>query len=611
MNLQSGKKTYRPDIDILRAVAVISVILFHFGYLPNGYLGVDVFFAISGYLITRILYDELIVDSFSLKQFYLRRIRRIIPLMLVVSITTLIVGLVVMLPDDLENLSQSVIATTLFSNNILLWLTSRNYWNLANDFKPLMHTWSLGVEEQFYLLFPFIFLLCTGVRKRFVLPVLTLLALVSILLFLFSANPGAKFYLTQYRFFELAMGGFAAILFKNKKLGIKFQPLWLLIIVAVLFYPFAFAPDLKLLTVVMSSVAFLCFSGTGNENHWLIGNRNRIGIFLGKISFSLYMWHQPVLAFTRYAFSWEINSYQAVLMLLLILVVSILSYYFIEQPFRNQTRVNTKRLLASTGLVAITVVAISLYIYSVNGVIRDVPELDEYRSSTEIKLYRKSEKNIDYNSRIYKMNRAFSSKEKIRILVIGDSFARDWANILLELPGADRIELSYCVSLEEISDGARRLKDASFIFFSELSRRGLDSVQMKYKMDTSKVWNVGTKSFGVHNGLFYNKRYDSNYCNLHTIIHPYFLKKNKEQKNQWGERYIDLIAMVADSNEQMPVFTPQCKFISQDGHHLTIPGAAYFAQLVAKSGMMQYLEKANCRQVTMGRNRNTDSAIVY
>ena len=152
-------KKYRDDIDGLRAIAVIAVILFHIGYLKNGFLGVDIFFVISGYLITNILYTESVEHRFSIVNFYLRRIRRIIPLVLVFCSMSLFLGILVMLPDDLENLAQSIITTILFSNNILLCMTTGNYWEVINEFKPLMHTWSLGIEEQFYALYPFLFLL--------------------------------------------------------------------------------------------------------------------------------------------------------------------------------------------------------------------------------------------------------------------------------------------------------------------------------------------------------------------------------------------------------------------------------------------------------------------
>ena len=131
---------YRTDIDGLRAFAVSAVILFHLGYLPNGYLGVDVFFVISGYLITSIVYGKASRGTFSIADFYRRRIRRILPLMLVVSSVALAVGASYMLPDDLENLGQSVVASNFSANNILMYFTSADYWAVRNDYKPLMHT---------------------------------------------------------------------------------------------------------------------------------------------------------------------------------------------------------------------------------------------------------------------------------------------------------------------------------------------------------------------------------------------------------------------------------------------------------------------------------------
>lgn len=149
----TGKK-YRHDIDGLRAIAVLAVIFFHFGVLPAGYLGVDVFFVISGFLITGIVVNQIDAGKFTILGFYLRRTRRIIPLSLFVGMVALFVGMLCMLPDDLENLSQSVIATNLFGNNVLQAVTTKNYWDVVNEFKPLMHTWSLGVEEQYYLFYP-------------------------------------------------------------------------------------------------------------------------------------------------------------------------------------------------------------------------------------------------------------------------------------------------------------------------------------------------------------------------------------------------------------------------------------------------------------------------
>lgn len=149
-----SSKGFRYDIQGLRAIAVIAVIIFHCGFLPNGYLGVDVFLVISGFLITKIIYADFLEDKYTVAVFYERRFRRIIPLVLLTVTVVLILGLLFMLPDDLENLSQSVIATNFFGNNVLQYLTVGDYWDVWNDYKPLLHTWSLGVEEQFYVIFP-------------------------------------------------------------------------------------------------------------------------------------------------------------------------------------------------------------------------------------------------------------------------------------------------------------------------------------------------------------------------------------------------------------------------------------------------------------------------
>ena len=152
-------------------------------------------------MITGIVYNEVLENKFSVIGFYERRIRRIFPLVLFTIAVAFIIGLLFMLPDDLENLCQSIFASNFSANNILMLITSDDYWAVKNDYKPLMHTWSLGIEEQFYLLYPIIFLFLKGEKKKFILPLLIILTSLSIILFLVSNNTSAKFYLIQYRFF--------------------------------------------------------------------------------------------------------------------------------------------------------------------------------------------------------------------------------------------------------------------------------------------------------------------------------------------------------------------------------------------------------------------------
>jgi peptidoglycan/LPS O-acetylase OafA/YrhL len=577
---QVQTKNYRKDIDGIRAIAVLSVILFHLGYLPNGYLGVDIFFVISGYLITKIVYNEAIGNKFSIFDFYLRRIRRIIPLVLFTSLVALIIGLFVMLPDDLENLSQSVFATNFFLNNILLLITSGDYWSIANKYKPLMHTWSLGVEEQFYLIAPLTFLFLNGKRGKWILPLLIILTIISFSLFILSSDEHSKFYLIQFRFFELSLGGLAAIIFNNRLISSRYKLILIPIILVILSFDINLSGSVKLILITLASACLLI----SNKNKFCeLVLENKLMISIGKISFSLYMWHQIIIAYTRYFVTENITITNSIVTLLLILLLSMLSYYFIEQPFRDRKRVKTKTLLIVTGFLFILVTGCSFLLYTKAGIIRDVPELEIYRSASHNKVNLGSAKrnvHIEYNAIFFDLDKNFIGDQKIKVLIIGNSFARDWANVLLESKYGNKIEISYTPNINNCKDISERLSKAKYIFFSELEMQELHTFRNKFNIDFTKVWNVGTKNFGSNNGIFYNKRGSKNYCHQRVYINPAFLKTNDDLQNQWHDKYINLIEMIVDEKGAIPVFTPDCKFISQDCLHLTHAGAVYFARLI-------------------------------
>ncbi|WP_391202990.1 acyltransferase family protein [Psychrobacillus sp. L4] len=566
---------YRSDIDGLRTIAVLSVIIFHFGYLPYGYLGVDIFFVISGYLITKIIDRDIRNNRFSLRYFYLRRVRRILPLVLVVTIIAMVIGFFVMLPDDFENLVQSVVATNFFSNNILQYITTGNYWDVVNEYKPLMHTWSLGVEEQFYVLYPLIFLLLGKKEKlrKFVLPTIILFTLISIVLFISPVfGDASKFYLLPFRFFEIAIGGIGALLFKDKLIQHKLTPLSILLLLVLFIWDINWLNDNLRLILTVFLTLFLLLSA--NEENKVLSNRIMVGI--GKISFSLYLWHQLVLAYARYTLIGEINISHIIIMLLIIFMLSIISYNYVEQPFRNKVKIKTPKLIwiLSIGFAFTTVSSLAIYIQA--GVVRDVPELEIVKYNVHRGIH------AEYNDAIHERDREFSDTDNIKVFVVGNSFARDWVNVLLESKYKDSIEITYTTEITNDPLDIERLEEAEYIFFSELDKAKFDKYKAKYDIDESKVWNVGTKNFGKNNGIHYSKRKTEGYFDQRTIMEEGYLEKNQKLKSEWGDRYIDLISMVFYDDYKVPVFTPDGKFISQDCRHLTKAGAKFFGSLISQ-----------------------------
>lgn len=207
---------YRAEIDGLRAVAVIPVILFHAGFehFSGGFIGVDVFFVISGYLITMIILSEKEQGTFSLVNFYERRARRILPALFFVMLVSLPFAWLWLLPSDMADFSQSLMAVSFFSSNILFWKET-GYWGTDNELKPLLHTWSLAVEEQYYILFPLFLMLMWRFRKRWIFGSLIVIATLSLLVSQWGAynRPTANFFLLPTRGWELAIGACIAFYF--------------------------------------------------------------------------------------------------------------------------------------------------------------------------------------------------------------------------------------------------------------------------------------------------------------------------------------------------------------------------------------------------------------
>ena len=588
--------TYRKDIDALKGLAILAVVLYHMGLLKSGYLGVDAFFVINGFLVVPSIIRRIEADEFSFFKFIEQRIFRLLPLVVVASIVCLAIGALGMLPDDYENLAESVVASNLFSENILSAITTKDYWNAINDYKPLMHLWYVGILFEFYVTFPLIILLTRFVKKKIIktqdsssLFTITVLLAISIVLYCLPFAPeSSKFYFVQYRYFEILLGGVVGLTSLPEKKASKISTvpffLWIFVVfsgiitfdvnsigtnlpvigTAVRETNNALITDkssLLLLTTVISGVVL----SRNNSNSR--GLSNSVLAEIGKRSYSIFIWHQILLAFYRYFYSKEITVLFVICYLIAVAVLSEISYRFIEKRLKLSRK--TFGFLIATTIIT-TVFASIIYLRA--GVIRDVPEQNIVANDVTRNMHAK------YVDRVYRYDKEFpENNHKINVIVEGVSFGRDFANILLESDYADKINLSYIFKWD-ISD-IYRIKNADYIFtFS--SKLEVPQYVWNNKKIAADVYGIGTKNYGESNGSIYRKRNRENYFESTIVPDEGYVRLNEQWRDEWGKYYIDFIQMASTEDGMIRVFTPEGKFISQDCSHLTEEGAKWYAKII-------------------------------
>jgi len=584
---------YRKEIDGLRALAVLPVIFFHAGFeiFSGGFVGVDIFFVISGYLITTIITDDLEQKKFLVLNFYERRARRILPALFVVMSISSAFAYFWMMPDEFKNFGQSLVATTIFSNNILLALTS-GYWELASEFKPLLHTWSLGVEEQYYVIFPFLLTCAWKYFKTHLQVLMILILILSLTLANFgiaSSNPKMPvmtFYLLPTRAWEIVIGALVAFHLKSERVNLdnktKNQILSCAGFLLISFSIFIFnknypSPSFYTLIPTLGAALIILFATKDTLVNRLLSQRIIVGV--GLISYSLYLWHQPVFAFSRIYLVNKPSLALNTILIVLALILAYLTHKYIEAPFRNNKTVSQKIIIRLSLLFSVIFILFGIYLNKSYGMAYRV-----FDSAIKVSDMDKR----SYNHKVFEFKKdKFTFIEKRKILVIGNSFARDFINMTNETFDTTNVEIVYrddfseCFlpfksSLEEnLLESADVIILASGGFSKNCTVKDISFVTSQHK----KIFYIGTKHFGSN--LNWLKRLDSkNRPNQYNPLLPATIKEEQEMSQAIpAENFISLIHTIY-KNGQIPVTDSNGRMLSTDRAHLTKYGAIFFGSHV-------------------------------
>ena len=591
----------RLDIDGLRALAVLPVLGFHAGIsgFSGGFVGVDVFFVISGYLITGTVLQDLSEGRFSIWAFLERRVRRILPALYAVMLLCIPVAWVLMLPDDLENFGASLFATSFFGNNLLLALTS-GYWDLAAEFKPLLHTWSLGVEEQFYLLFPWILMI--GFRSRWLGLLLAVAALASLAYAqgMQATNPKLAFLLLPTRAFELLAGALLALVeTRSPSARDRVMPVWREAVTAVGIGMVAVSmvvldgrssvPGLAALLPVCGTMAVIWFSSDALSVSRLLTNGLCVGV--GLISYSLYLWHQPLLAFLRIASPEQPTTLASGVAIAAAFPLAWLSWRFVERPFRTAGVFSRTQVFALTILGALAIGGFGMVAYRSYGFAWRVPECASIDGKGG-----DEERRQPYSNRMdrYRGLR-FTDPARPNMLVIGNSFARDFLNAAYEnnrLQGYETVfihisrrgELSCKSEPGQLTEEARTLIAEADLLICVMpmfdSECWAEDNAMFRALGAKRIVAIGTKSFGWNPNALLATRGDARRSFRARVMPDAWDTNERDRLLLPADEFVDLISMLADRNRTVPLLSPEGLLLSEDGEHLTRAGARYLGQLM-------------------------------
>ncbi len=617
---------YRAEIDGLRAVAVVPVILFHAGFeaFGGGYVGVDVFFVISGYLITTIILAEMNEDRFSLMNFYERRARRILPALFFVSLCCLPVAWLVLFPTDFKDFAESLIAVALFSSNFLFW-SEAGYFDTAAEIKPLLHTWSLAVEEQYYIIFPVFLMIAWRWGKRRITQILIGVFLFSLVLAQWAAyqEPEAGFFLLPARAWELLAGAFVAF-YVDRRGAVDVAPglaniLSALGLAGIGFAIFAYDhstpfPSLYAVVPVFGVVAVILFALPGTLAHRVLSLRPVVAV--GLVSYSAYLWHQPILAFYGHAIGRNAPLWHTALMLAATALLSVFSYYVIETPTRRRQVFGTRKTIGGFAVAgSLALIGVGLVGTLSNGNMFRYPQpvVDMFARADAYGLSTWAAKDA---SRLQDFEKGAATK----LLLIGDSNSADLQNALAAVIDKDVSVVSAqvgatCGNLfippEEFAAftensrfklcGAKHndlMSDKTYALIEEADIVILATAWSEWEVDLmqasldrliadygDKFWVFGTKSVRFSRSEILDQCLSD--CMAWSTSPVKDARKiNAALADIMGERFIDPLSLMCSKGECTGFIAPG-EVLVYDGFHFTPDGSVWFGEQMRDAGLIE------------------------
>lgn len=533
-----NKLSYRPEIDGLRAVAVMLIVLYHaqfilFGkdWFDGGFIGVDIFFVISGYLITRIILLELIVkSSFSFSNFYERRARRILPMLFFVIIVSIPFAWKKLLPFDLVEYAQSIISSIFFGSNFFFYFKTTAYGADELFLKPFLHTWSLSVEEQFYLVFPILTILIFKFFKNHFFKIIFVLFFLSFFFaeFMETRNSSLNFYLPFGRFWELAAGSILAyreLNYKSSK-DDKIKKILPMLGLSLIIYSIFFL-DIKTSHASLSKIISIfgtCLIIAFASKNELVGNlfSSKPFVWMGLISYSVYLWHYPIFAFSRMGI--EANNFMKIKWILIIIILSITTFFLIEKPFRNKKLISSKNFLITLLASFVFLLIFNLFSMSNGLLIRYEKHLAEFLNPSFYELSNnfvwKRKKDLELKSFDHTDN-----KNLTKVLIVGDSNSADFINVL----ATSNIKNKWNIVSQTIISRC-------FPFFITEEELKIQLVKHKKKSNRIKCKEQHDKVF-IKNKLINDADIVFFAFNWRENWHNFLKKSNTKLVNQYGDKF--------------------------------------------------------------------------